>query len=296
MRLFPTVLVAPVLVVTALTATACVNRTEPLVICHNSNCEEPPDPSSDDTLEAMEASLSLVRDDGAPLVDGIELDLFWFGEEDVCLYAHDLSHGSDVPTAAEGIAALIDVLQNRDTSRLTRKEGAVFQVFLELKGHVGESKSDKHSDEQRAAHAACALDGVEQLEDAANENGWSLAVTLNSFDPLLIQALNQDGRIDALRSRDQVRVRLGGLFGVPAPLDSQTLPLSEWPDSLNLDMASVHPHWIRQGHLEVFDSRGYDVAFWMFTQVPETLASIERYEPEWMVTNESITIDRWLRR
>ncbi|MCP4504407.1 MAG: hypothetical protein GY822_31210 [Deltaproteobacteria bacterium] len=277
---------------------ACSTPVEPLVVCHNSNCQEPPEPTEDDTLEALQASLAQQDANGVPLVDGIELDLFWFGDEDICLYAHDLSHGSEGPTAAEGIAGLIAALEEKQTTqaRLTRQEGVAFQVFLELKGHVGLSKSEKHSDEQREAHASCALDMVALLQDAAQAHGWSMAITLNSFDPSLMTAVSQLAQLDEIRGRGILRVRLGAIFGVPPPLDSQTRPLSEWPDSIGIEAANVHPHWIRQGSLEVFKSRGWDVAFWMFSQVPETLAAIERHEPRWMVTNEANTIDRWLRR
>ena len=49
----------------------------PLLICHNSNCVEPPAPEEDDTLEALEASLALEDATGLPFVGaaGRYLDL-----------------------------------------------------------------------------------------------------------------------------------------------------------------------------------------------------------------------------
>jgi hypothetical protein len=38
---------------------ACGEKTTPLIVCHNSNCVEPPEPKEDDSLEALQASLQL---------------------------------------------------------------------------------------------------------------------------------------------------------------------------------------------------------------------------------------------
>ena len=66
------------------------SQPHPIVICHNANCGEPTDPARDDTLQAFRESLAL-EDYGRPVIDGIELDSFWRGSDDVCLYARDVS-------------------------------------------------------------------------------------------------------------------------------------------------------------------------------------------------------------
>ena len=75
--------------VIAVIALAACDRPKALLICHNGNCNEPTDPARDDTLEALNESLAL-EFAGKPMIDGIELDSFWRGEDETCLYAHDL--------------------------------------------------------------------------------------------------------------------------------------------------------------------------------------------------------------
>src|SRR5688572_5907147 len=71
-----------VAVLAAVLAGACVvERHQALVVCHNSNCAGPPDPTRDDSLEAMYDSLAL-RDEGRPTIDGIEVDTLWDGATD----------------------------------------------------------------------------------------------------------------------------------------------------------------------------------------------------------------------
>src|SRR5687768_15351077 len=76
------------------------------VICHNANCHGPTDPHSDDTIPALRASLALRYDD-RPTIDGIEIDSFWVGADDTCVFAHDLDEPRTVPMteAADEIAA-----------------------------------------------------------------------------------------------------------------------------------------------------------------------------------------------
>jgi hypothetical protein len=140
------------LAILALAATGCTNpRPETLVICHNANCAEPTDPEADDTLAALDESLALTFD-GRTVLDGVEIDSFWKGDEDICLFAHDLDNAERVPAtdAAAAVAAYI-----ARPGPLTFS-GAPFRVFIELKGTVDASGRRKHSPAQRDLHAECA--------------------------------------------------------------------------------------------------------------------------------------------
>lgn len=91
-------------------AVAACDRPPSLVICHNANCAEPADPERDDTLDALRESLALERD-GLPVFDGVELDTFWRGADDSCLYAHDLDR--DQTPALEPTAILAEYFGDR---------------------------------------------------------------------------------------------------------------------------------------------------------------------------------------
>src|SRR5712671_5400467 len=82
-------------IVLVLAAAAC-NRPTTTVICHNGNCAEPADPARDDTIGAFQESLALELD-GKPVIDGIEIDSFWRGSDDTCIFAHDLDNSENVP-------------------------------------------------------------------------------------------------------------------------------------------------------------------------------------------------------
>src|SRR5688500_3488493 len=86
----------------------CVDRPrDTRVMCHNANCVGPADPSRDDRLDSLAASLALTYD-GRPLLDGVEIDVFWHGASARCLFAHDqndVSGAADARDAARAIAA-----------------------------------------------------------------------------------------------------------------------------------------------------------------------------------------------
>ena len=129
----------------ALALGAC-DRPNVLVVCHNSNCAEPADPDMDDTIVALRESLAL-RLDGGPVLDGIELDLFWRGADGVCLLAHDLAGGitdlaSDAATVVAGHLA---------TAGELTAGGGPLNVFIELKAHVGADPSERHTQIGRAS-------------------------------------------------------------------------------------------------------------------------------------------------
>jgi hypothetical protein len=273
------------LVAAAVVFAGC-DRPDTLLLCHNANCVEPPDPSKDDTLDAMRASLALELD-GRPVIDGMEVDLFWQGGAERCLFAHDLKDldsASPAATAADELAAYFaraGPLSWSDQS---------FVVMIEMKGHVGAAKSDAHTPAQRDAHAACALDVFETLDAAALAEDRDVAVVFTSFDPALLAALAREPRWPA-PGGSYATVRLGATIGIPTPLDSQTRPLDEFSD---IDLVEVHPHWMTDGQYEGYASAGYDLAFWMFSATVETFDAIDRYEPSMVVTSEARLLRRWL--
>src|SRR4051812_41589495 len=107
-------------------ALAACDRPDAIVICHNANCAEPADPAHDDTIAAMRESLALELD-GRPVIDGIEVDTFWRGADDVCLYAHDLDH--DTTPALEPATELATYFAR--PGPITYAD-APFHVLLEL--------------------------------------------------------------------------------------------------------------------------------------------------------------------
>jgi hypothetical protein len=82
---------------------ACDPRPQPYVICHNANCTSP-DVTRDDTIDALTESMEQMYN-GAQMLDGVELDTFWFGAEERCLFAHDL----DGDTTTSPLVPALDV-------------------------------------------------------------------------------------------------------------------------------------------------------------------------------------------
>ncbi len=285
----------------ALTLTACGpsdSEWSPKVICHNANCVEPATPKEDDTLPALTESLALVDSDGRSLLDGVEIDTFWYGEEDRCLFAHDLESVDTADPIDDAVAAITDHLDARQAAGgdLTRT-GGTFEVYVELKGHVGPAKSEKHTPAQRVSHAECGRDVAVALRDAATAGGWPIEVLFTSFDPDLLVELDALQDIKDMRASDgPAVVKLGILQGVPSPLDSQSEPLSNIPPSLDIDVISTHPHWARHASLEAAGSKDWSLSIWMFTIVPETLDAITRYQPDAITTSEANALTRWLDR
>ena len=87
---------------------------------------------------------------------------------------------------------------------------------------------------------------------------------------------------------------LGATIGIPAPLDSQTHSLDEFPPELGINLIEIHPDWMTEAQYEAYVHANYDLAFWMFSATSEIFDSIERYEPSMIVTNEARLMRRWL--
>lgn len=268
---------------------------QPALICHNANCVEPANPAEDDTPEALAASLALVDDADRPLIDGVEIDTFWFGEEARCLFAHDLAEPESARDASVAFDLISAHLEARRTSQaaLTRTAPR-FAIFVELKGHVGPEKSEKHSPEQRLEHAECAASLGLSFARHATLHDYPLEIVYTSFDASLLEDLSTRDRYAMLKQEASTVTKLGYLVGVPAPLDSQSKPLDTIPADLDIDLLSAHPHWTRHATLEAAESLGWELSLWMFTVVPETFDAIDTYHPHYITTSEANVLSGWL--
>jgi hypothetical protein len=263
-------------------AAAC-DRPEVLVICHNANCVEPADPALDDTLESLRQSLQLSIN-GRPVIDGIELDLFWRGSDGQCLLAHDLEGARTEPAT---VAAQMVADHLASTADLTYN-GGPFQVFLEVKNHVG-AETDRHTPEQRRLHAACLWDVFNTINTAAVANGRDIDVFFASFGPELLREVYAQTPAGLAE-----QPRYEGFYGIPKPLDSQTTPLDVYA-GIPITLVEFHVQWIHDAQYEgVISMPGVDIGFFMFSATVETFAAIEQYEPYVVNTSEARLLRRWL--
>jgi len=274
-------------VASALVATAHLagrnDRPHPRVICHNANCAEPTDPAQDDTLPAMRESLAL-EIAGKPAIDALEVDSFWRGSDDTCLFAHDLAGTRDTPfmDAANEIASFIET-----APVLTRNPGA-FRVFIELKPEINDDKTSEHTPEQRIGHARCAWDAYGAIAQAAMTSGKDIEVAFASFSPDILRTLIAEKPV-----MTPIPYLLDTFYGIPAPLDPSTHPLDEFT-GIPLDIVEIHPQWLHDAQWEGLQSMGVEIVFWMFSATVETFAAIEQYEPDWVGTSEARLMVRWL--
>jgi hypothetical protein len=128
---------APACVAIAIALAACVERPQPLLVCHNANCAPGASAALDDTMLGLEASLALPE--GA--FDGIEIDLLW--RDGRCVFAHDASTPDpvDARVAADRIAA----------------SGRAGVLWVELKVADGTPPAEL---------AACAVDAIARIAPA----------------------------------------------------------------------------------------------------------------------------------
>jgi hypothetical protein len=264
-------------------AVGACDRPKSLVICHNSNCAEPADPENDDTIAAMRESFALEYK-GRPVFDGMEIDTFWRAEDSLCLFAHDLDR--PVSTLASEAATELAAYFARP-GPIGYGDGP-FIVYLELKTHVSRSKDDRHTPEQRLDHARCTWDVYTTLAAGAAANNRTIELVFESFEPLLLQAL-----IDTTPPSTPVPYAFAAVQGIPAPLDSQTHPLSDYRD-IPLGVVDFHAHWLLDSQYEAVRALDADLALWMFSATSETFDAIEQFEPKFIVTSEARLMRRWL--
>ncbi|HEY5925699.1 MAG TPA: hypothetical protein VIV11_28630 [Kofleriaceae bacterium] len=267
----------------ALLLVAC-DRPQPLVLCHNANCATP-DISRDDTLDALAESLALTFD-GKPVIDGVELDTFWYAAGNGCLFAHDLN--GDTSTPASAAAQL--VADHLATTPRASWNGERFYVFIELKGFVGESFDDAHTPAQMEMHADCALDTLNLIALGADAGGHALTVGFISIEPRLLQALTDRPRWDGVAADPKLEVLLVG--DVFAPFHPVIPDIADY--KVPLDAVEFHPRHLNAQHRETYRALGIDLVQWSFITTSESLASIERWEPKYVLTNEAPFLRRWI--
>jgi hypothetical protein len=256
-------------------AAACCERPASLLICHNSNCAEPQDPTFDDTVKGLESSLALVGRDGRPPIDGVEMDLVL--HEGRCLFAHDASVAA---TSVDLIDAAQIVARHLRMAPVASHDGSRFVFELELKPDRGEPQLD--------AKVACALAGYAIVRDAARDAGYELDVMFEAYSPALLRAMQA-----RLPVEPGVNARLVLGVGLPQPLLDDNHLLSEL-DGVSVDVAEVHPGWITETKLESLRTRGYEIDLWFLDATTEMLQSIDQIDPPYVLTGQAQSVRAWL--
>jgi hypothetical protein len=255
-------------------------------MCHNSNCAGPADPSHDDTIAALRESLALTYD-GRPMLDGVEIDLFWHGASGRCLFAHDASTADTAPeamTAAQAIASYLAIPGPRSF------DGGPFLLRMELKGFVG-ALSDEHTDQQAVAHANCALDVFETWNAAAVSAKQPIIVIFDSSAPRLLRAVTDRSRWPGKHPNPGTTVWLSADFVDSTPSGLALQKLEDFP---KVDDVVFHSGWVTSGHYEAFKSMDVNLTMWMFSATVETFDAMRRLEPDVALTSEAPLVRRWL--
>jgi hypothetical protein len=269
---------------------AACERPDVIVMCHNTNCVGPPDPSRDDNMESLRASLALTYQ-GRPMLDGMELDIFWHGAANEgqgrCILAHDIGF-ADGAAAAQEAAREIGAYLER--SAVASYNGQRFYVRFELKGQVG-SYGEEHSPEQLRQHADCALELLALLDESATRGGHALRVIFDSSEPAVLDALLTSPAWPGRSTATGVEIRLSADFVDSTPSGLALQYLDDFP---RVDDVVFHSDWIREGHYQAFRSLGLDLTVWMFSATSTTFDAIERLEPEAVLTSEAPLMRRWL--
>jgi hypothetical protein len=267
-------------------ALAACEQPQPIVICHNGNCGEPTDPDRDDTLPAFRESLAL-EEYGRPAIDGIEIDSFWRGSDDVCLYAHDVSNFAENTPA---IAPAMELAVHFARPGPITFADTPFLVLLELKSHVSADTKDRHSPEQLLLHARCAWDIYEILSEAAETNQRDITIEFQAFAPELLRAV-----IATTPASTPTPHTFGAIQGVPSPFDDQTRQLRDYT-GIPITDVQFHPLWMQDAQHEAVLRSGAQVSFFWFSTTSEVFAAIRKYQPTAVATSEARLMRRWLQR
>jgi len=271
--------------------TAGCSNPRPLVFCHNANCAQPTDPSHDDTLEALQASLALRYRD-RPVIDGVEMDLFWNGQANNgagrCELAHELM---STPQAGADEAARI-LADNLRQYSVVSWNGQWFYLQMELKPYVG-SYGTKHTPEQAIAHVECALDVVDTLESAATESDHRIEFIMDSGEPQLLWTLRQRPRWLAKSNSPSRSYRTAADFLDATPSGFALQYLSDFPPVTDV---VFHADWISDGHYQAFLSMGLDLTLWMFSANDEALGAIRKFQPRAVMSYEALFMRLWEER
>jgi hypothetical protein len=200
----------------ALALAACVDRPQPLLVCHNANCTPDTDPSLDDTRAGLEASLRMPKES----YDGLEIDLLWL---DRCVLAHD-------PTTPDPMSAM-------EVANLIAKRKRTAMLWVELKVTDGAPIAEL---------AACAIDVIARVDPDE--------LVVSSFSPELLDAVaahpgwRTDGALVAeLLAVDRARLDAFHVSGVsidPMQIDGASLQrfrdlsydIAVWADAITPEL------------------------------------------------------------
>jgi hypothetical protein len=237
-------------------------------------------------MAALHESLELTYK-GRPMLDGVEIDIFWYGNEARCLFAHDLDGPrpfTSARTAAEEIARFLE--RPGEISWY----GGPFIIRMELKGRVG-ALGETHDKQQAVLHAECALDLYEIFVDAAMRADRQIQVVFDSYTPRVLRAVLNSPRWPGKEPFENISVRLSADFPDSTPTGATLQWVSDFPE---VDDVVFHSCWMTDGAYQAFRSMGLDLTLWMFSATVETFAAIERYEVESVLTSEAELMRRWL--
>src|SRR4051812_12774831 len=223
-----------------------------------------------------------------PAIDGVEVDLFWRGTDDTCIFAHDLENNpTRTELASEAAAAVADHFAQPGP---ITSNGGRFQMFVELKDYVDVDKTMLHSDAQRIAHAKCAWDFYQTVSNAAIANGRELDFFFGPFGPEMRKEV-----IAQPPANTPFPPRYESYYGVPKPLDPETRPLGDYK-GIPITLIEFHSQWITDDAYEGIVDTNIELAFFMFSATEEHFAAIEQYEPKMVNTSEATLMRRWLER
>ena len=265
-------------------ALAACTRPSPIVICHNANCAHN-DPGNDDTLASLQESFAMTFD-GKPVLDGMEVDTFWYAKENRCIFAHDLEGSTAVPVD-EAAAFIADHLA---TTPLVSWNSERFYMLIELKGFVGASFDDRHTPEQFVLHADCALAAAKTIADGAAAGGHPITLGFLAGVPEHLETVSKQPAWVELGMMPGVeRMLIGDIF---APYSSIVPELTDF--KVPLDAVEYHPDYMTVERKDTYESLGIDLIQWSFVSTEEAFNAIEHWEPKFAISNEALLLRRWI--
>jgi len=152
----------------------CVPVYDPIVICHNGNCDGS-GAYLDDSMDGLAASLATTYR-GKPAFDGVEIDTFLFYDASLdtstCLFAHDALDPTTAATPNDAAALVAEHL----TKPIVSWNEERFYLKVEIKPTVA-GTGDFHLADQTIQHVQCVLD---MIEVATKDTTWPVTVIIDS--------------------------------------------------------------------------------------------------------------------
>ncbi len=261
----------------------------PTLVCHNANCAGATDPTADNTVSALAASLAL-QYRGKPAIDGVEVDTLWDRSGSTCIFAHHFGQLAGPPVPAMEAANLVatHLLQAGPVSW----SGDRFFIKIELKAEVL-LDGTSHTEEEASQHLACVFDMADKIIAAARHNGIALELAFDSEKVSLLRAITKHARWAGKEPGDGISLRL--IANVASSgLEPTDLPSLRGDHSSDgIDVLAFHATRIPTQVVDDYDALGATLMLWMQDAAPETLDAMHSYEPSYVVTNEATLFRRW---